>query len=213
MGWVTLAVIGAVAFVALRVIGVPRPIGWFTASALVLGATGYALQQRAFLPAHPVRADAEPIDIDPGMVAFRAMVLPGTGSDATVIAAADEHLRSGDAGAAVAGLLAAIGGNPRDVALWTALGGAFAAHDGGQMSPAALFAFRRAWQLAPREPGPPFFLGLAYVQAGELAKAKVAWLRALALAPRDAPYRVDIAERLVLIDEFQAMAEGAGTSR
>ena len=206
MGWITLAVIGAVAFAALRLIGVPRPLGWFAAAALMLGATGYALQQRAGLPGHPVKADAEAIDVDPGMVAFRGVILPG---DAPALAAADDHLRRGEARAAVEGLLQAIRQQPRDAALWTGLGSALAAHDGAQVSPAAQFAFRRAWQLAPDQPGPPFFLGLAYVQSGDLAAAKTAWLRALRLAPRDAPYRVDIAERLVLIDEFQAMAAGA----
>jgi cytochrome c-type biogenesis protein CcmH len=206
MGWVTLAVIGAVTFAALRLIGVPRALGWFAAAALMLGATGYALQQRAGLPGHPVAADADPIDVDPGMVAFRGVIMPG---DAPALAAADDHLRRGDARGAVQGLLRAIGEKPRDAALWTGLGSALAAHDGGQVSPAAQFAFRRAWQLAPDQPGPPFFLGLAYVQSGELPAAKAAWVRALRLAPRDAAYRVDIAERLVLIDEFQAMAAGA----
>ena len=77
--------------------------------------------------------------------------------------------------------------------------------------PTAQFAFRRAFQLAPSEPGPPFFLGMAHVQAGDMAAAKRAWLLALSLAPRDAPYRIDIAEGLVMIDQFMAMqAVGAG---
>jgi hypothetical protein len=45
---------------------------------------------------------------------------------------------------------------------------------------------------------------MALAQSGDLPGAKTAWLRALALSPRDAPYRVDIAERLVIIDQFQA---------
>lgn len=213
MVWVTLVAIGMIAFAVLRLTGMPRRLGWFAAAALMLGATGYALQQRAGLPGHPVAADAEAIDIDPGMVAFRALILPGTREDAQLLADADVELRRGDTNAAARGLLQAIDRDPGNAVLWTGLGGALAAHDGGQLSPAAQFAFRRAWQLAPRAPGPPFFLGLALVQAGDLAAAKTAWLRALALAPRDAPYRVDIAERLVMIDEFQAMAAGARPRR
>lgn len=209
MGWITLAVIGVLAFVGLRLIGVPRALGWFAAAALMLGATGYALQQRAALPGHPVKADAQAIDVDPGLVTFRGIILPGTAGDAAVLATADAHMRAGDTGAAARVIVQAIGRKPRDAALWTGLGSALSAHDGGQVSPAALFAFRRAWQLDPRAPGPPFFLGMAYVQSGDLAAAKTAWLRALALSPRDAAYRVDIAERLVLIDEFQAMADSA----
>lgn len=210
MGWLWLAAIGLVAFAILRLVGVPRALGWSTAAALMLAATGYALQQRATLPGRPVAADAEAIDVDPGMVAFRAMILPGAGDDGTVMASADNHLRAGDAGAAAREMLQAVARRPDDAALWTGLGSVLAAHDGGAVSPAALFAFRRALRLAPDQPGPPFFLGLAYIQAGELPAAKTAWLRALRLAPRDAPYRVDIAQRLVLIDEFETMAAGAG---
>ena len=208
-GWIVLAVIGLVAFAAMRLIGVPRAYGWLTAVALMLGVVGYAAQQRAGLPGQPVSARARAIDVDPGLVAFRTMIMPGTAQDRAALAAADARLRNGDTTAAVAGLLQAIRTAPADAALWTGLGAALAAHDGGQVSPAARFAFRRAWELAPREPGPPFFLGMAMAQSGDLTAAKTAWLRALALAPRDAPYRVDIAERLVIIDQFQAQFPAA----
>ncbi|WP_375398630.1 tetratricopeptide repeat protein [uncultured Sphingomonas sp.] len=213
MGWVALAVIGGVAFAALRLLGVPRALGWFVGAALMLGAAGYALQQRASLPGHPVGAEAEAVDVDPGLVAFRGAIMPAPAGDAEVLAAADAQLRAGQTRAAAQGVLAAIARRPGDAALWTGLGSALAAHDAGQVSPAARFAFRRAWRLAPDQPGPPFFLGLAYLQAGEMAAAKVAWLRALALTPADASYRVDIAERLVMIDEFQAMAARAQPGR
>lgn len=210
MGWIWLAATGVAAFAALRLAGAPRALSWLMGAALMLGAAGYALQQRAGLPGHPVAADAQAIEIDPGMVAFRAAILPSTADDERVLAAADVALRGGDTGAAAGIILAAIARRPRDVALWTGLGGALAAHDGGQVSPAARFAFVRAWRLRPRDPGPPFFLGLALVQAGDLTAAKTAWLRALTLAPRDAPFRIDIAERLVMLDEFEKMAARAG---
>ena len=203
MGWVALGIIGVAAFVALRLTGLSRGLGWFAGAALMLGATGYAVQQRAGQPGHPVVAGADAIDIDPGMIAFRTAILPG---DAPALAVSDAQLRSGNAEAAVETLQEALRSKPRDATLWTALGSALVAHDDGQVSPAALFAFRRAFQFAPDQPGPPFFLGMAYVQAGDLTAAKTAWLRALALTPRDAPYRADIAERLALVDEFQAMS-------
>ena len=196
---------GVVAFIVLRLIGLPRSHAWLAGGALLLGAAGYAVQQRAGLPGQSVSAQARAIDIDPGLVAFRAMIMPGTARDRAVLAAADEHLRRGDTTAAVRRLVGAVRAAPGDAVLWTGLGSVLVAHDGGQMSPAAQFAFRRAWQLAPREPGPPFFLGMALAQSGDLPAAKTAWLRALSLAPSDARYRVDIAERLVMVDQFQAM--------
>lgn len=213
MGWFATGVIGILVFAALRLIGVSRAFGWFAATALILGATGYALQQHATLPGHSVKAESQPVTVDPGMVAFRAMIMPGTPAEVRSLAAADAQLRSGATAEAAQGLVDAIRTSPRSAALWTGLGGALAAHDGGQVSPAAQFAFQRAWQLAPRDPGPPFFLGMALVQSGDLAAAKVAWLRALALTPRDAPYRIDIAERLVLLDDFAAISKDATPDR
>src|SRR3546814_11342997 len=62
--------------------------------------------------------------------------------------------------------------------------------------------------LAPKHPGPPFFLGLAYVRAGEFAEARPFWARALDLTPGDASYRPEIAVRLMLLDRFLAVANG-----
>ena len=209
MGWAALAVLGVAIFAGLRFIGGAREAGWFTAAALLLGASGYAVQQHATLAGHPVRAESQPIVLDPGTAAFRAAMMPGTPDDAGLLAATDDQLRSGATFEAAQRLVAAVRQSPRDAALWTGLGGALVAHDGGQMSPAAQFAFQRAWLLAPRSPAPSFFLGAALVQAGDLAAAKVAWLRALALSPRDAPYRMELAERLVLLHELAAMGKGA----
>ena len=206
MGWVALAAIGAAAFAALRLLGVSRAFGTMSAAALMLGSACYALQWLAALPGHPVRATDEAIDVDPGMAEFRQAILPASAEVQAALASADAQLRAGDSEAAVRGLIEATRRAPRDVALWAALGGAFAAHDGGQVSPAAQLAFRRAVRLAPNAPGPPFFLGLALVQAGDLPTAKIAWLRALALTPPGAPTRLDLAERLALLDQFQAMS-------
>ena len=213
MGWLWLIVIGGAAFVALWRAGVSRGLATFVGTALALGAAGYAWQQHAGLAGHPVKADAEAIEIDPGLAEFRAAIMPGVADDQAVLAEADNQLRAGDPTAAAQGIMSAIAKRPGDAALWSGLGGAIAAHDGGQVSPAALIAFRRAVALAPNEPGPPFLLGLAYVQAGELDAAKVAWMRTLALAPKYAPYRIEIAERLVMIDQIKAMKAGEAAQR
>ena len=213
MGWAALIVIGVAVFAVLRLVGGARDVGWFTAAALLLGATGYAVQQHAGLPGHPVRAESQPVAVDPGTAAFRAAMLPGTPDDARLLATTDDAIRRGATVEAARQLVEAVRQSPRDAALWTGLGGALAAHDGGQMSPAAQFAFQRAWLLAPRSPGPSFFLGMALVQSGDLAAAKVAWVRALTLSPPNAPYRMELAERLVLLDELAAMNKGAAPGR
>jgi hypothetical protein len=200
MGWLWLAMIGAAAFAVLWLAGMARGLWTFVASALMLGAAGYAWQQRATLAGHPVAADSRPIEVQPGLVAFRSAILPGKPGDNIVLTAADDRLRDGDTAAAGQVMLDAIARDPGDASLWTGLGTTLAMHDGGQVSPTALFAFRRAMSLAPDQPGPPFFLGLAYAQVGDLPTARPLWQRALALTPPNAPYRSDLTQQLAMID-------------
>ena len=213
MGWVWLAAIGVAALGILWLAGVSRELWTFVASALMLGAAGYAWQQHATLPGHSVAFDSRPIAVERGLVAFRAAIMPGKPGDEAILATADDRLRGGDTAAAAQVMLDAIAANPGDAALWAGFGSVTAAHDGGQVSPSAQFAFRRAMAIDPNAPGPPFFLGLAYAHGGDLAAAKAAWLRALALTPKEAPYRVDIAEQLAAIDRFQATNVGTMPNR
>ena len=76
-----------------------------------------------------------------------------------------------------------------------------------QVSPPALLAFRRAAQLAPEHPAPPFYLGMAYVRAGQFREARPYWARALALSPEGQSYSREIALRLALLDRL--LASGA----
>ncbi len=214
MGWIWLFTIGIGAFAMLWVGGVSRSLATLVAATLLVGGAGYALQQNAALPGSPASPDIRRIEVDPGLVAFRSAIMPTAPAEGAILAAADERLRSGDTAGASQVMLDAVARRPDNAALWTGLGSVLVAHDSGQMSPAARHAFRRAIQLAPNEPGPPFFLGLAQIQANDLAAAKSAWLQALARTSREAPYRIIIAERLVMLDRFLAMkAAGVGATR
>ncbi|MES2904742.1 MAG: cytochrome C biosynthesis protein [Pseudomonadota bacterium] len=213
MGWLWLLVIALAAFGLLWLGGVSRSLGLLTVATLLVGGAGYALQQNAELKGSPASPDIRRIEIDPGLVAFRSTIMPTDPAATATLAAADDKLRAGDTTGAVELLLDAVHGQPRNAALWTGLGSALTYHDAGQQSPAAQNAFRRGFALAPDQPGPAFFLGLASVQGGDLPAAKRAWLQALELTPRDAPWRVLIAERLVMVDEFIAMSAGAPPPR
>lgn len=205
MGWLWLALVGVAAAAGLWALGLSRRLWSLSGAVLMLGATGYALQGRPTLPAHTVIAESTPIQVDPGMVAFREIVFNPSRDDALALATADGRLAKGDARAAARGLAEALEKRPDDATLWSTFGYVLALHDGA-VSPSAKLAFQRALTLAPRAPGPPFFLGMAYVDAGELAAARPAWIEALRLTPADAPYRRDIVLRIAAIDQFQRMA-------
>lgn len=202
MGLVALLLLCGVVAAALWRLGVARPLWSIAGAALMLGATGYALQGRPQLPGRPTRSNVRPIEVDPGLVAIRGEMFGTYTIDAAYLTAGDAMLRSGDAKAAVQVMLGGIRRYPGSVELWTGLGTTLAAHDGDRVSPPALLAFQQAIRLSPTHPGPFFFAGLAYVRAGRFAEARTYWARAIALSPVGAPYRAPIALRLALLNAY-----------
>lgn len=211
MGLVWLLVLGLGAMGLLAVLGLGRSLWSFAGAALMLGATGYALQGSPMLPARPVAASARTVPEDPALIDLRDRMLGRYTLDAAYLTAADAMTRTGNAEAAIRVLLGGINRIPRSFALWTALGTAYATHDGNRVSPPARFAFEQAMRLAPAHPAPPFFLGLAHVRADEYAAARPLWARAVRLSPENASYRRDLALRLMLLDRL--LAEQAHPAR
>jgi cytochrome c-type biogenesis protein CcmH len=93
---------------------------------------------------------------------------------------------------------------PKNGEAWLAMANALVSHADGTLSPAALYAFRRAAIAAPDHPGPPFFLGLAMAQSGRMAEARDLWAQLLEDTPADAPWRADLESRLNRLDQFIA---------
>jgi cytochrome c-type biogenesis protein CcmH/NrfG len=134
----------------------------------------------------------------------------------------DIQLKAADAQARTLGpdyaagiLLAAVGRNPQDAALWTGLGLKIAEKDGNILSPAARFAFESAMALAPQHPGPHFFLGVAALRAGDVRTTIAAWQRAIEMTPKEASYRNQMVSELVRLIQFlearKKAAEQQGT--
>lgn len=214
MGWAMLGLVALVAALLLWRLGVPRLLWTSVASAIVLGAAGYALQGTPDLPGSPAKPQSTRPEVSAEMTELRGALFGRFTGDAAYQTAADAMLRADLPAAAIKVTLGGIQKNPRSAALWTSLGSVLVTHDGDNVSPAALFAFRRAMQLAPNHPGPPFFLGLGFVQAGRFEDARVWRQRSLQLTPADASYRPGIAERLALLDQFMAMSrQGAPPPR
>ncbi|HEX8486298.1 hypothetical protein [Sphingomonas sp.] len=213
MGWLWLLLLAAVAMGMLALLGVNRRLWSFAGAALMLGGAGYALQGSPALVGRTAVAGAAAVPDDPAMIALRDDMYDRFTLDGAYLIASDAMIARGDDRSAVRVLLGGIGKIPRSAALWTALGSAYARHDGGQVSPAARFAFEQARRLAPTSPAPPFFQGLAHVREGDLAAARPLWARALALSPPKRSYRQGIALRLAILDrliEMQKAGQDAG---
>ncbi len=207
MGWVMLALVGASAFGLLALFGAPRTLWSFGAAALMLGATGYALQAKPGLAGAPAASKAASVD-EEGVARMRelrgAMFGRFTSLD-TAFFPADALIRTGNPDSAARLMIGAVRQEPQNAALWTWLGMALVEADQGAMSPAARLAFRRATALAPQHPGPFFFYGMAQARAGQSAAAVPLLQRAYQLTPEGAAYRADIARAPIQIRMLAVM--------
>jgi cytochrome c-type biogenesis protein CcmH/NrfG len=200
MGWAMLVLIAVTTAALLAFLRLPRLLWPLAGAALMLGAAGYAWQGQPYLAAQPVAADAVKLPPSESYKKLRDTFFGRFGGESMYFGISDAALTNGDPDFAARALTGGVDYAPRNAAMWNELGNVIALHDRGVVSPASLLAYRRAMQLAPRNPGPPLFLGLAYIRAGEYAKARPLWLRALALTPKDASYRDEITRRLALLD-------------
>ncbi|MCW6535257.1 tetratricopeptide repeat protein [Sphingomonas lycopersici] len=212
-GYLILALLGALAFGALVAFRLPRLAWSIAGAALFLGATGYAWQGRPGLPAHPATPSTRAVAVEPEVIALRDRLMGGRfTADGAYLVASDAMLRTGDTAAATQVVLGGIRAIPHSYILWTQLGTNFALHDGDRMSPAALAAFRQAMRLAPKHPAPPYYMGLAFLRAGDFAAAVPLWRRALALSAPKSDYQQEIARQLAVLERVMQLAQQQGAA-
>ncbi len=205
MGFVALLLLGAAAFAAMAFwLRVDRLLWSMLGAALCLGGVGYAWQGQPMLAAAAPQRTATTPPVDVGEVQLRDSMFGRFNADTAYIVAADAMTRSGNDDAAARVVLGGLSKLPQSFMLWTWAGVTLAAEAGHRVSPPALLAFRQAARLAPDHPAPPYYLGFAYLEAGDLAKTRQLWARAVQLSPDGTPYRLEIARRLMLLDRLIA---------
>lgn len=214
MTWLLVALLTLAAFVVThRLMKPPRSGAAAIGAALLAGIAGYAAQSHTLLPGSPMTA-REKIGGDADGIATRQKVSKeAPGGDKRMIIA-DAMARNGRYADAATILRGVVTNNPKDATAWLALANTLVSHADGRLSPAAVFAFRRAEEAQPENPGPPFFLGMALAQSGRLKEARAVWVDLLARSPADAPWRGDLVARLQELDAFVAQqSPGAAGQR
>ncbi|PZQ61096.1 MAG: hypothetical protein DI544_05835 [Sphingomonas taxi] len=207
MGFVALLLLAGGAFAAMALwLRVDRLLWSTLGAALCIGGIGYAWQGRPLLPAAPARHLTQMASFDADEARLREGLLGKFTADSTYLVAADAMTRTGNDDAAARVVLGGLSRMPRSFILWTWAGTTLAADGGDQVTPPALLAFRQAARLAPEHPAPPYYLGLAYVRAGEFAKARPLWARAVRLSAPGTDYRRELATRLMLLNRLIALA-------
>lgn len=176
---------------------------YLIATALVLGLAGYAWQAHPDLPGAPVQANGARRGHDTLFAHERKIWLETVGFDALQLDGADSFIGNGDPDYAIGVLRAYLMREPNSMMLWLGLGNALQAQADGALTPTAHYAFERAAAVAPGHPAPQYFLGLAYLQMGDVDGADATWRDLLAKAPPGAPWRERLAARLALIERFR----------
>ena len=209
MGWVWFLVFAAATALGLWRFGkLNRGALELTGAALLLALAGYAWQGRPDVPGNPVES-AEAHDNGEVPADLRKTFASSMNAEGQWLSLADALIQAGRPRAAVSILTEGTHKAPGNPDIWVGLGNALVVHGGGQMSPAAQYAFERAAQIAPNHPGPPFFLGLGLAQAGKFDEAGEVWRGLLARAPADAPWKADLEARLREINQLPRTAAPA----
>jgi cytochrome c-type biogenesis protein CcmH len=186
MGWLALLLLAAASLGLLWVLKVRGGLLTAGAAALFVGASGYALQGSPAVPAAPAAA-GEGHDIFPLTDARHAFFGYFTPAESW-LRISEALARDGKSEEAVGILQNAVKRYPGDPQLWIGLGNALVDHARGLTPPAEL-AYKRAAEMAPGYPGPPFFYGLALVRSGDREGALAVWQQILKTAPKDAQWR------------------------
>lgn len=214
MIWAAVVLLALVAFVLVAfVLKAPRSGREAVAAALVLGIAGYAWQASPGLPGAPKAASEQLSQDEGGLVDARGQVSESSipPNDRWVVIA-DGLARNGRYADAAEVLRGAVKAAPGNSDAWLAMGNSLVAHSDGLLTPAALYAFRRAARADPDAPGPPFFLGLAFARSGRYAEARSLWMDLLERSPKDAPWRAPLADQLVRLDAAIAGQGATGGS-
>ena len=202
MGWLLFVLCASATGLGLWRFGkIDRNALELAVAALLLALAGYAWQGSPDLAGHPVES-AEANETGEVPADLRKTFASSMNAEGQWLGLADALIQAGRPRAAISLLTEATHKAPLNPDIWVGLGNALVVHGGGQMSPAAQFAFEKAARISPNHPGPPFFLGLGLAQAGKLDDAGEVWRGLLARAPKDAPWKADLEKRLAEIGQL-----------
>ena len=197
MGWLTLLLLITASLGLLWALGARGGLLTASAAALLLGATGYSLQGSPNLPGASAAAGQghQVFPLTEARHAFFGYFTPAE----SWLRMSEALERDGNSEDAVGILQNAVKKYPGDPQLWVGLGNALVDHARGLTPPAEL-AYKRAAQVAPGYPGPPFFYGLALARSGDRPGAVAVWQQILKTAPKDASWRPLVEQGVAALD-------------
>jgi len=212
MSWLPIIAFAALVFaLAVYLLKLPRALWMLFGSALLFGLAGYAMHGNPGQPGAP----ADPVVDETAqtgemMVVARREFYPEGRLPSRFVVTADAFTRRGQHEQAANFLRNAVAENPADSEAWLALGNALVEHADGQLTAAALYAYSQAEAVAPDNPAPTYFLGLAFLRGGEPGRTLELWRELLQSAPEQAEWRAPLAARLDRLEAILAAGPVGG---
>ncbi|TPE63695.1 tetratricopeptide repeat protein [Sandaracinobacter neustonicus] len=155
---------------------------------LLLGFGGYMVVGSPGLKSAPSERSAPHPDLTPEAEQASKELLNNFGDVRAWLTLSDALIRTGRTESAVSAMQSGLEAIPGNADLWVQMGVALVAHADGEVVPAARLAFDRAARLAPDHPAPAYFLGLAWLQSGDVDNALKTWGELRARSADDAPW-------------------------
>jgi hypothetical protein len=204
-GWLIFAGVALLAMLLLWRPGrLDRGALLLVAAALCVAAAGYAWLGAPGEGGAPAAGRAKPMRSDTIFAVERQQFLSKYGESGTVLATADAFNRMGEDETAVDLIGNTIAKHPTDVGLRIGYAHALLVVAQGTMTPAVALAFDRAEQMAPANPAPRYFRGLAQVETGDMAGAEQTWRALDASLPKDSLWKAPLEKRLELFAMMRA---------
>lgn len=201
MSWIPAIALAAAVFLAAAFVVKVDRNGWTLLGAtLLFGLTGYALHGSPGQPSAPGMATERQGTDGELLIDARREYFDTSQFPSRWITTGDGFARRGDFAQAAGFYRSATQENPGDLEAWLALGIALVEHAEGRLTPAALYAFQKAQQIDTENAGPRYFLGLAWLRAGEVERTLELWREALEAAPEEAEWRESLALRLMQLE-------------
>lgn len=187
----------------------PAPIVAILAALAVAGG-GYWLTGRPGVGSSPAPQSSLNPDLTPEAEQASKALMNNFGDVRAWLTLSDALIRNGKTETAVVALDSALEQIPGNPELWSQMGVALVAHASGEVVPSARLAFDRASRLDPDHPAPPYFLGLAWLQAGQPDEALKAWTALRQRSPDDAPWVETLDRQMVAAEMMRKMGVGPG---
>lgn len=163
MGWIILLLLIVGGFGALWLMRVREGLLTAALAALMVGASGYALQGRPRLAGAPARgSEGQKVQV---LTEARHAFFGNFSGEESWLRMSEALAGHGNTEDAVGLLQNAVRRYPTNPQLWIGLGNALVDHGHG-LTPPAEFAYRRAAELMPGHPAPRFFYDLALIRSG-----------------------------------------------